>query len=565
MKKTALTILMAAMAAVSSFGQNTYEANLFSENNYEGTARSVAMGNAFTALGGDLGAVSINPAGSAVAGYSQLTLTPSITFSTSTTSGVLPPGSSSLPYFEKSFRSNMTKAGIPNLGFSFNFDTGRKSGLKSLTFGFILNRTNSWCEDVFAKGTNYTTSFAGAAAANATDNIAFYNREDILPAGEPRYSSQDFVAENAYDYYTPWKDIVGYRSGMFSTYDAAREKFIGVTELLLDNGDIQQGGPLLQSYGRSVYGNKYEYVFNIGANISDFIYLGFNLGINSLSYDMTEYFKEAAVDTDDFINVFIDSKGVQHTTYFNDLMYKYSYSASGSGVFGKLGIIVTPGGGLRIGAAIQTPTANTIDERWQEMGQTRFTDSDYNGSADSPVGENRYRFNSPFRANFGAAYAFGSLGVISADYELADYKTMKYDVDRHNMADEVIEHFEAVNESIRSTYGVAHHLRIGAEFKPLSALAVRAGYNLSTSAEKYDLDGNRLDAIYRQNISFGLGYLSKGSFFADLACRYRFAGKEFYMPYDDYQFYGDEIVNYSPEILIKNSDWKILLTLGWRF
>ena len=80
MKKTLITIFLAA-AAVSVNAQTAYDALLFSENEYEGTARTMAMGNAFTALGGDLGAISINPAGSAVAKYSQFTLTPALTIS----------------------------------------------------------------------------------------------------------------------------------------------------------------------------------------------------------------------------------------------------------------------------------------------------------------------------------------------------------------------------------------------------------------------------------------------------------------------------------------------------
>ena len=51
MKKTALIILLTAMSALSSFGQSAYDAWRFSQNEYEGTARSAAMGNAFTALG----------------------------------------------------------------------------------------------------------------------------------------------------------------------------------------------------------------------------------------------------------------------------------------------------------------------------------------------------------------------------------------------------------------------------------------------------------------------------------------------------------------------------------
>ena len=56
MKKIAITILM-AFVAVSTYAQTAYSALMLSENDYEGTARTAAMGNAFTALGGDLGAV----------------------------------------------------------------------------------------------------------------------------------------------------------------------------------------------------------------------------------------------------------------------------------------------------------------------------------------------------------------------------------------------------------------------------------------------------------------------------------------------------------------------------
>ena len=89
MRKTAFIILF-ALAAMSAQAQTAYDAFRFSERNYEGTARSVAMGNAFTALGGDLGSIGINPAGSAVAKYSQFTITPSLTVSTNTTHGVSP-------------------------------------------------------------------------------------------------------------------------------------------------------------------------------------------------------------------------------------------------------------------------------------------------------------------------------------------------------------------------------------------------------------------------------------------------------------------------------------------
>ena len=563
MKKTALTILLTAAFGVCSFAQSAYDAWLFSENNYEGTARSVAMGNAFTALGGDLGAVSINPAGSAVAGYSQITLTPSLTFSTNTAVGVPYQGSTD-PYFQRTMKSRQTRAGIPNTGFTFNFNTGRTSGLKNITVGFILNQTNSWCEDVYANGTNSNTSFLAALASDATYEIEDLNYAD--PAANPPYSKADYMSEDAFRYMN-WQNTVGYRSGMFSAYDADGQKFVGATETVLDNGNLTQSGEVDQTYGRQVDGTKYEYVFNLGANISDFVYLGFNLGVNSISYDYTHYFKEAAIDRDMFENRFTDSDGVESMTYFDRATYKHSYSADGTGIFGKFGVIVTPGAGLRLGATIQTPTATTIREQWQDMASTTFTDSKFNGEAESELGKNEYRFNSPWRFGVGAAYTLGKLAVISADYEVAGFGGMKYKYDRHDISEEDAEYFDGVNEDIKASYGAAHYLRLGAEFKPMSVLAVRAGYNLGTQAQKkyYDAESDDyldLEPTYNQNISFGVGYSSRKSFFADLACRYTFRTDEFIYPYSDYLAdYG----TLSPEIRNTSSNWKLLLTLGWRF
>ena len=566
MKKTALTILLAALSALASNAQSAYDAWLFSENNYEGTARSVAMGNAFTALGGDLGAVSINPAGSAVAGYSQFTLTPALSISTNITTGQ---SYNEYPatYFQSKQKSSMTRVGLPNIGFTLNFNTGRKSGVKSYSMGFIANRTNSWNEDLFARGTNNETSFLAAAAADAQAEIQWMNNHKA--PGEADFTASDFLSDQVYRYMN-WKDVVCYRGGLFSSIDEEGKKFAGATENILKGGAHTLAGEVDQRYGRSVSGNKYEYIFNLGANISDFLYLGFNLGINSINYNYSHYFKEGAANGnyEEFENVFIDDKGTEYTTYFKNAKYNYTYSAEGTGVFAKFGFILTPGNGLRIGAAIQTPTATTIYEEWQEGASTSFTDSSFDGSEESEVGGNEYRLRSPWRANFGAAYTLGRFAVISADYEIAGYGNMKYNIDRYNMSDDTAEYFEMINDDIKNMYGAAHYLRLGAEVKPFAELAVRCGYNLSTSARTHEYDADydeyyKLDRIYGHNVSVGFGYSSKKSFFADLACRYTLPAKEYILPYSDYLASTNGAL--PPEILNIHSNWKILLTLGWRF
>lgn len=542
MRKTALTIL-AAFAAVCGYAQTAYDALMFSENNYEGSARTVAMGNAFTALGGDLGSVSINPAGSAVAGYSQLTLTPSLTFSANTAKGVSPYSDGSLPYFEKQIRSSITNFSMPNFGLTLNYDTHRTSGLKNVTFGFIVNKSAGWDQDVFARGTNSSTTFMGAMAYEATV-------DGLL--------GSDLGSEDAYGF-MPWKPVVGYLSGMISTFGGYDDQYVGASEVIYDNGEVAVGGPLEQSYGRTVQGGKYDYIFNIGANISDFIYIGANLGITSLEYGYDEYFKESASDPSDFEIVMANGDSF----YFKDMNYRYSYTALGTGYYGKFGVIVTPGGGLRIGAAIQTPVINQIDEEWQISGETSYTDAGYNAFAESPLGRGSYTMVSPFRANFGLAYTVGQFGLISADYEVCDYGQMKY---RTNGSDR--DYFEDINNDIKERFGASHIVRIGAEVKPLSGLAIRAGYRAATSSELYDSWGDKIPVSLTQNVSFGLGYSSKKSFFADLAVRRTILADEYFMPYSDYMFDEEGYIlenAYAPELRIKSSLWKVLLTFGWRF
>ena len=541
MKKTATTILI-SLAAIAGYAQTADDALMFSENNYEGTARSVAMGNAFTALGGDLGSITINPAGSAVANYSQFTITPSLTFTANTAQGVSPYSDGALPYFQKAMQSRMTDFAMPNAGLTFNWETGRKGGLKNVTFGFVVNRTNSWNEDMYANGTNATTSFMGAMASEAGG-----------------YLASDLADANAYDF-MPWKYVTGFQSGMISTFGGYDDQYVGASELIYENSatgelDIVVGGPLEQTFGRRVDGAKSEYLFNLGGNISDFVYIGANLGFTSISYDYDEYFMEKAVDQNDFEIDLDNGKKM----YFQQMKYNYSYRANGTGVFGKFGVIVTPGAGFRIGAAIQTPTSTSISETWTEDGETKFSTEGY--SAYSPYIESQYTFTSPMRANFGLAYTFAGLGVISVDYEITDYSQMRYSTSNQDRS-----YFEDVNMDIKKRFGASHMLRAGLEIKPIPALAIRGGYGMTTSAEKIDSWNNTLKPQMTHTAAAGLGFSSKGSFFADAAVQTRFLHDEYFMPYEDYIFDAEGYVaEFAPEIRNQRSLWKVLLTIGWRF
>ena len=156
MKKLLYSSLVLGLALCFSSAlraQNMYDALNFSTNEYFGTARSMALGNAVTAIGGDLGTIGINPAGSAVASYSQLTFTPGLNISIVNSS------------FDNGQGNNVPSGNvrdkgfvIPNFGASIVFDTGNRKGLRSFVFAVTSNQTSQYSFYSEAYGSNNQTA-----------------------------------------------------------------------------------------------------------------------------------------------------------------------------------------------------------------------------------------------------------------------------------------------------------------------------------------------------------------------------------------------------------------------
>ncbi len=589
MRKAIFTALVSLTAATAG-AQTMYDGLTFSQNNYYGTARSIGMGNAMTAVGGDLGSIGINPAGSAVAGYSQFTITPNLTMSSmnASYSAYHPVGGSDK--FINGQAKNLTRFSLPNFGTTINWDTGNRSGLTSVTYGIIVNGTNNFTGQMLAGGQNDKTSYLSAMAVGADEfNSGFLN--GYLDADGNKIDIWDnaYYENDGRNMPAPWNAIVNAQAGAIANYGsdldpgypyryiAATERYYPVTAqdvkdgyYTLQDGDhidaegyvldkdgngiynVFLGGPLNQAYGRKVTGSKYDVLFNVGLNFSETFFVGANLGITSLNYSFDEYFKEAAVDPEDFLTEF--EKG---NTYFSDYRARYSYTAEGSGIYGKFGFLWRPADGIRVGAAVQTPTFMEINERWRQDANVNYTDAQYNGSAQTPEGEYSYMIRSPYRLNAGAAFTFAGMALLSADYEMADYSTMKFMSKEGNWDSS----FDDVNDEIRDCMGVSHMVRIGAEFKPVPEFAVRAGYNFTTTPEYTFDNGKKTELKDRINaFSVGLGYSSNGSFFADLAARLTMLSDEYISPYADYL---DDVA--SPMILNKRNIYSITATFGWRF
>ena len=567
MKKILAAAFLFAMA-LQAGAQSWTDALDFSDNDYLGTARSVGMGNAMTAVGGDLGSITFNPAGSAVASYSQFTITPGLNFSTVTAQGSLVDNATGDIFgFEDKTRTRFGRMGLPNFGVMMAYDTRNRSGLKRVTFGVVGNVTRNYTNWLRAYGTNRNNTLAGSLASQA-DGWS----DEVLSSFD-----QGDVA---------WEVVTGYLSGIFGDING---KYVGLTEALGPEGPRNMDN-IGQFYGLKRAGSKYDLLMNFGLDFDDRFYLGANLGLVTIDYRSDETRFEEALS------------GINYDNGFESLRMRYALRDVASGIYMKVGFIARPFDGLRIGAAIQTPTLFDIRETYQYEGQSIAKHEEMRKS--SPQDEWLYRLKAPFRANVGIAYTISKMALLSADYEYTDYSGMKfypaYD-DYYNFD------FSSQNSDIRDFTGAVHALRLGAEIKPSPELALRVGYNLTTGAQynKLSFDsyegallptGSRyerslgevipLSAQERKDqlrtaVSFGIGYSSPGSFFADFAVRFQYLPNEMFTPYYYYGYWSDYnggqkyadgsdpicIMrnDVTPEICSQSALCNALLTLGWRF
>lgn len=563
MKKLTFAIVIALASATALSAQSMYDGYTFAQNDYIGSAKSLALGSAVTAVGGDLGTIGINPAGSAVAGYSQFTITPGLSLSVGQSSYALSP----MDAYGKGSRTLNPRFALPNLGLTSRFGFYDGGALRSVTFGFVVNTIADHNSLMRTSGLNSSSSKFAEMAAAATD----------LGISTQELASSSFY--NNPDYSNYWDVALAYQLGLISSYGAGN-KYVGCTEILSGMGEHRVPDELMHNSMVSNFGYKSDVIFNMGLNFNDNFYLGFNIGLPTLDYSRVENWQELSMVPEKFPVHITYENGKIQDTYFDNAAYQYNYDASMSGYYLKAGFIWTPTKSLRLGLAYQTRTYYDVSETWQHSGQISYDDgSSYSGSGNE--GYYSYSFFSPSILDAGVAWTFGRRAMLSFDYELTSYGRMKFaDHDAYQSS------YDYTNTVIRTFSAGSHNFRVGAEVNLNADFALRAGAGLLISQElyyagesdricasdyndDYYLGRKNLDAYTPHhytdwddiccNLSFGFGYNPAGSFFADFAVRGTRYPVMVYRPYADY---ADV---YAPEIEMHRYLINAVATFGWRF
>lgn len=255
-----------------------------------------------------------------------------------------------------------------------------------------------------------------------------------------------------------------------------------------------------------------EYTLSAGFNIRDFLYLGATIGMQSIRYDEKNYYDETYNDNT-----------VEYPLY--NLLYDQSARITGSGVNFKLGAIIRPVGGLRIGVAFHTPTWISLNKSYYASMRAIFSDVD--NVKHSGTNTYEYSFRTPARLLVGASYTFGQFAILSVDYQRTWYNGMRLS----DAAQRVEDDYKA---QVKSVYRPANNVSAGVEVKPMPMLSLRLGgswqqsgfKNENTILDRYDspISGQTY------NITAGLG-LRMGSCSLDFS--YVYCHTE-YTPFDLY-------------------------------
>lgn len=431
--KPIISTLALISLTIGATAQDYTDAIRFSNNNYEGTARSVAMGSAFGALGADLSSASINPAGLGRYRASESSLSLGCNFNTTETD-----------YY--GYGADNDKISVPFNHFGSAFHSRpifeRTKGLVGFTFAVAFNRLADY---------NNNTTYRDMYGLNSM--LDYFCMDQNI--------NNDFSGRYAYDagyiydsYYDSFGDIVD------MTHNVWEDPY-GEGELSYDAREDINGGLIDHMQTIKHRGSKNELSLAFAWNISNKLYIGTSLGIQTIK------FKETKNHYEEYFGLPLDD-----ATF--DMTYITKLKQKGSGVNLKLGAIYQPIKAFALGLSLHTPTMISMNEFYSahitEAGTDLFK---------SPVsGEYRYNYRSPGRMVLSLAGFIGRFGIISLDYEKSNFKKCKFKEKENEDRD--VAYYD-LNNSIKEALQGSGMLRIGIEAKVLPQIALRAGYKTTTS------------------------------------------------------------------------------------
>lgn len=464
--------------------QTVQDALRLSTFDWSGTARSAAVGGSMGALGADFSVASTNPAGLGWFRSSDFTITPSLW--AYTTEARLETGTSNAN------STNGNKFGLDNFGLVVANQPMRSLNWRTSNFAIGLNRLANF---------NQTFEYSGESVGSRMDRfaeLANANGIDDL-----------FEASVAFDALGLIEDNGVYRTDIERNPNAPVSK----TQTVTTSGGIN------------------ELVFSIAGNYQDRIMLGVTLGIPFINLTDNRVYRET------------DPGG--QIPVFEAMQFEENLRTTGAGINLKLGMIYRINQMSRVGLAIHTPTAFSLQDAYETQMQYDYQEGGLqSGFAQSPsdILPFEYTLVTPWRFIGSAGFIINKSGFISGDIEWVDYGGARFRYQDFATAE------QEINDEIQNDLTGALNIRVGGEFV-YQMLRLRGGIGLLQAGIT---DNSDIKQVY----SAGVGY-RRNAFSIDAAYRLQ-TGEDTFIPYT---------TSSAPEQSVaKNfTNNRVIVTLGLKF
>lgn len=543
--KTALAAIMLATAGTASAqykfggllmdhdGMMSNDMYTLSQVNFGfGTARSMGMAGAFTSLGGDIASIGINPAGLGMYRHSDVSITPMLSFQRSQNSAA--------DWGDNAF----TRAAMSNVGAVLNLYEDASSHVVSFSVGIAYNRVADF---------NYRYGFSSASDPSSAPYRSIADAFSRMMGQSGLFPSKEGALNYAYGDSYFWGGILAYNAYLLDVGSDEYGDYWTTAGRLGVNAGVGHTASLESK------GSIGEYDISFGMNVDNLLYFGATVGMQDVDWRRQFYYGE------DYLyngQTPVDGSGAPLQSPAQWMDYNQAVTVSGTGVNLKIGAILRPTEGLRIGAALHTPTYYILNRKYQAYMASNFNDRGDTTPSLEDVSPNTWDFVSPTRLMFGLSYTFGNVAVISADYERDWYNGIRvknipsgFDMQKQDYRKEFTDNFKGSNT-----------LRVGAEVKPLPHVALRVGYGYAGSMLR-----NPKEWYYNTPLTYettcysaGVGF-AFGGFTIDLAYQYLDSKNTSYYLYYALDAATGAFDTASPLYSTDYTRQYAILTLGYKF
>ena len=443
---------------IFSFSLNSQSLNDFlkiSIDNPVGSARFESMGGAFGALGGDLSAINVNPAGSAVFNDNQYEFT--LSNSKKSTKSY---------YYSDTSVKNKNKFSANQGGGVWIFKNYGGGNINKISFGVNAQTNNSYYDNFEIKGKNQFNSI-DKFFLNNTNGVTVSD----VSVGTNESTSEVYKFLGEYYGFSAQQAFLAYQ-GYLIDFDDSNNTFYSLARY--NNGVDQQ-----YTSDSKGYNNKYN--LNIAIQFKEDFYFGLNINTHEVYIENYTRLFESNFDEDSAIKSILFENRL--TTYGEG----FSFQIGALRKFNK----------LRIGVSYQSPTWYTL---WDETSQYLETESvDLNGLNYRDIVDPRitnlypkYKLNSPSSITLSSALVIGKIGLLSLDVISKDYSKIKIKPKKE---------FTDSNNLIKSQLQSTLNFKIGSEIR-LSKLSLRAGFK-SIESPLTNFTENSTSLAYGIGYDFG--------------------------------------------------------------